>query len=61
MKREKWQDACFEKRYAVYKVYSKWILMKEGYTVTWEQCDFGWRDSWWDIIYYTFGIAENLA
>lgn len=50
-----WEDMPLSARYEVYEAYRKTILEKEGWEISFEQCDRGWTGSRWITIRYTFG------
>ena len=50
-----WEDMPLSARYEVYEAYRKTILEKEGWEISFEECNTGWTGSRWITIRYTFG------
>lgn len=51
-----WEEKSLEERKAVWEVYREVLHEKEGWWISFEQCDAGWTGSRWITIKYTFGV-----
>lgn len=56
MKDKHWEEMPLVDRKAVYEVYRKTLLEKEGWEISFDQCDQGWTGCRWITIKYTFGV-----
>ena len=51
----KWEEVSLKARIKVWRVYRQTLYKKEGWYISFEQCDIGWHGSRWTTIKYTFG------
>ena len=58
MKDAHWEDKSLEEKKAVWEVYREVLKEKEGWEISFEQCDACWTGSRWITIYYTFGVKR---
>lgn len=57
MKDLHWEEMPLADRMEVYEVYKQILFEKEGWEISFEECDYGWTGSRWITIKYTFGIV----
>ena len=56
MKNTRWEEKSLEERKAVWEVYQEVLFEKEGWRISFKQCDEGWVGCSWTTIKYTFGV-----
>ena len=54
-----WEDMPLSARYEVYEAYRQTILEKEGWEISFDECDKGWTGCRWITVKYTFGVTNN--
>lgn len=54
-----WENMPLSARYKVYEAYRQTILEKEGWEISFDECNQGWTGCRWITIKYTFGVINN--